>query len=636
MKGKYILLVMLPTFLVLVILLSNSVSAAVGHWSSVPGGTTRILSGIWGSSHSDIFAVGEAGTILHYDGNTWSPMISGTTEWLFGVWGSSHYDVFAVGDKGIILHYDGSGWSPMGSVTQQLLWGVWGSSPSNVYAVGFQGTILHYDGSNWSSVASGTGASLFGIWGSSPSDIYIAGVAGTILHYNGSTWGPMSSGTTALLYDVWGSSSSDIFVVGEAGTILNYNGSQWSSMASGTTSHLGGVWGSSHTDVYAVGDMGSILHFNGSLWSSMTSGITTALQSIWGSSSANLIAVGDNGNILSLSYMMPIQPPVAADDLYSVNQGQTLNISAPGVLSNDTDINGDPLTAALVNTASNGSLSLNADGSFIYSPYANFSGVDYFTYRANDGALDSNTVTVTINVSTVNSPPLAIDDLYAIYQGDFLELAPPGILSNDSDVDGDPLTVMLVSNVSNGSLTLHPDGFLFYRPHEPFIGADSFVYVVHDGKADSNHATVTIEVFSPPVVEPVWEIINLSITPGIVRVGEPVTISAEVVNTGQVNVVNIITLRLVNGPVLGSQEINIPPGASDTVVFIETFYDPGHHIIAIEELMGEFFVEEAPAAEAQDEGLKIWVIIGPILGVLAFGFIAFYIATRMRRASRET
>ncbi len=634
LKSKYVLLVLLPTILALVILLSNSASAAVGHWSSVPSGTSRVLNDVWGSSHSDIFVVGEAGTILHYDGNVWSHMNSGTTEWLLGVWGSSHYDVFAVGDKGTVLHYDGSNWSPMSSGTTQLLWGIWGSSPSNVYAVGFQGTILHYDGSSWNSVASGTGSSLLGIWGISPSDIYVAGVAGTIIHYNGSNWSSMSSGTTAILNDVWGSSSSDIFVVGEAGTILNYNGIQWSSMASGTTSHLGGVWGSSHADVYAVGDTGNIRHYDGSQWNSMASGTTTVLQRIWGTSSANLLAVGNNGNILSLAYLMLIQPPVAADDSYSVNQGQTLNTGPPGVLSNDTDINGDPLTTALVNTAGNGSLSLHADGSFIYSPYADFSGVDYFTYRANDGAFDSNTATVTINVNPVNNPPLAVDDFYPMYQGDMLEIAPPGILSNDSDVDGDPLTVILISSVNDGNLNLHPDGYFLYTPHKPFIGIDSFIYITSDGKSDSNHATVIIEVVPPPVQEPVWELANLSITPGTVRVGEPVTISAEVFNTGPVDVASMIRLRLVDGPVLGSQEVNIPPGASDTVVFIETFHEPGYHVIAIDGLIREFFVEEVP--EPQDGALNIWIIVGPLLGLLTVVLVIYYLLMRKRRASKVT
>jgi hypothetical protein len=101
------------------------------------------LYGIWGSSESDVFVVGEGGTILHYNGSDWSHMDSGVTETLYRVWGSSGTDVYVVGESGTILRYDGS-WSDMASDTAQTLSGVWGSSVNNVFAVGEEGTILHY------------------------------------------------------------------------------------------------------------------------------------------------------------------------------------------------------------------------------------------------------------------------------------------------------------------------------------------------------------------------------------------------------------------------------------------------------------------------------------------------------------
>ncbi len=94
-------------------------------------------------------------------------------------------------------------------------------------------------------------------------------------------------------------------------------------------------------------------------------------------------------------------PPVANNDTYSVDEDDTLNVSAPGVLDNDSDPDSDPLTAVLVGGPSNGSLILNTDGSFIYTPAAGFNGTDSFTYKANDGTANSNvaTVTVTVNAS---------------------------------------------------------------------------------------------------------------------------------------------------------------------------------------------------------------------------------------------
>ena len=112
------------------------------------------LESVWGSSATDVFAVGDIGTILHYDGDTWSGQASGSTNWLYGVWGSSATDVFAVGVDGTILHYDGDTWSVQASGTGVGLLGVWGSSATDVFAVGGnraigEGTILHYDGDTW-------------------------------------------------------------------------------------------------------------------------------------------------------------------------------------------------------------------------------------------------------------------------------------------------------------------------------------------------------------------------------------------------------------------------------------------------------------------------------------------------------
>jgi hypothetical protein len=102
-----------------------------------------------------VFAVGEAGAIIHFNGTNWSVMTSGATAFLRGVWGASANDVFAVGDGGTILHYNGSSWSAMNSGTTVSLESVWGSSASDVFAVGADGTILHYDGSSWSPQDSG-------------------------------------------------------------------------------------------------------------------------------------------------------------------------------------------------------------------------------------------------------------------------------------------------------------------------------------------------------------------------------------------------------------------------------------------------------------------------------------------------
>ena len=113
------------------------------------------LNSVWGSSGTDAFAVGNSGTIVHYDGRTWNEISSGTTNDLYAIWGNSRNDVFVVGASGMILHYDGSTWSEMSSGTINRLLGVWGSSGTDVFAVGSQGTILHYGTLNGGGTQSG-------------------------------------------------------------------------------------------------------------------------------------------------------------------------------------------------------------------------------------------------------------------------------------------------------------------------------------------------------------------------------------------------------------------------------------------------------------------------------------------------
>ncbi len=284
--------------LLLIPLLMVCDKTCIASWTSMVSGTSENFADIWGSSGSDIFAVGTNGTILHYNGISWSSMDNPVTERLSGVWGSSGSDVLASGSYGIILHYNGTSWSSMDSTTTLWLFDIWGSSGSDVLAVGEQGIIFHYNGTNWSSMDSPTMEWLARMWGSSGSDVFAVGRGGTIIHYNGSDWISMTSGTSKFLTGIWGNSGSDIFAVGAEGTILHYNGTDWTPMVSGTSVTLQDVWGNSGSDVFAVGEDGTILHYNGTDWTPMVSGTSGNLIGVWGSSGSNVFAVGENGAIL--------------------------------------------------------------------------------------------------------------------------------------------------------------------------------------------------------------------------------------------------------------------------------------------------------------------------------------------------
>src|SRR5205814_1367465 len=99
--------------------------------------------------------------------------------------------------------------------------------------------------------------------------------------------------------------------------------------------------------------------------------------------------------------------PVAANNSYSTDEDTALTVAAPGVLGNDTDVDSPTLTAVLVAGPSHGTLTLNANGSFTYTPSANYNGADSFSYKDNDGAADSNVATVALTINAVNDAPVA-------------------------------------------------------------------------------------------------------------------------------------------------------------------------------------------------------------------------------------
>jgi len=211
---------------------------------------------VGGSASDDVYAVGEAGDIAHWDGGGWSAMESNTTEQLSGVWGAGG-EVFAVGSGGAAMHLVDGTWEVTDSGVTIFLTAVAGSAANDVVAVGEAGTILHWDGATWTAMASGTTEALGDVWFAGPGDGYVVGANGTILHWDGVAWSPLASRTTVALHAVGGTGPGDVFAAGELGTILHWDGTSWAPMAPLSTRSLWAVWAG--RDVFAVGAGGTML-----------------------------------------------------------------------------------------------------------------------------------------------------------------------------------------------------------------------------------------------------------------------------------------------------------------------------------------------------------------------------------------
>ncbi|GAA1713300.1 hypothetical protein GCM10009809_06800 [Isoptericola hypogeus] len=196
--------------------------------------------------------------------------------------------------------------------------------------------------------------------------------------------------------------------------------------------------------------------------------------------------------------------PVGAADAYGTVEDEPLTVQAPGLLANDTDVDGDDLTATGLTQPADGEVTLEADGSFTYTPASGFAGTDTFTYTASDGTATSAATTVTITVEEgeqppVNTAPVAGHDAYSAVGGEPLTLPAPGVLANDTDADDNVLTATGVTRPANGEVTLEADGSFTYTADAGFSGKDVFTYRADDGEDLSAPATVTVTVRSPAV-----------------------------------------------------------------------------------------------------------------------------------------
>ena len=203
---------------------------------------------------------------------------------------------------------------------------------------------------------------------------------------------------------------------------------------------------------------------------------------------ANDGALDSNEATVSITVNAVNDAPTATSDSVSTDED-----TAKGITLAANDVDSNSLTYLVVSAPAHGTLSGTAPN-LTYTPNANYNGPDSFTFKASDGALDSNVATVSITVNAVNDAPSATADSYSTNEDTALTISAPGVLSNDGDVDGNTLSAVLASSPSHGTLALNSNGSFTYTPAADYNGPDSFRYKASDGALDSNVATVSITV----------------------------------------------------------------------------------------------------------------------------------------------
>ncbi|EEE37053.1 vcbs repeat domain protein [Rhodobacteraceae bacterium KLH11] len=209
----------------------------------------------------------------------------------------------------------------------------------------------------------------------------------------------------------------------------------------------------------------------------------------------------DDGNGETDSAMVTISvapendAPGAVDDTASLASDGTILID---VLANDGDIDGDTLTISGVTGASNGAAVIE-NGQIRYTPNAGFSGEETLTYAVEDGNGGADTATVTVTVTSGNEAPVAVDDTANLDEDGTILI---DVLANDSDADGNTLTITEVTGAANGTAVVEA-GQIRYTPASGFSGTDTIHYTVSDGAGGTASASVAIQVNSAPTGAPI-------------------------------------------------------------------------------------------------------------------------------------
>ncbi len=196
---------------------------------------------------------------------------------------------------------------------------------------------------------------------------------------------------------------------------------------------------------------------------------------------------GTDSAIVTITVTSVNDNPVANDDAATTLEDAPVTID---VLANDSDADGDIFTISSVTQPAHGAV-VNNGGNVTYQPDANYYGTDSFSYTISDGQGGSDTATVAVTVTPVNDNPIAVNDTATTLENTPVTIA---VLSNDSDVDGDALTVVSVAQPGSGSVIINPDNTVTYTPDAGFSGTDSFSYDIADGQEGTDTASVTVNV----------------------------------------------------------------------------------------------------------------------------------------------
>ncbi|MCP4115135.1 MAG: hypothetical protein GY737_06935 [Desulfobacteraceae bacterium] len=344
--------------------------ATVSHnqltqWVTMDSGTQEDLLSIWGTSNYNIYATGNNGLILHWDGDTWTPMDTPTNEPIVDIWGRSSRDIYAVGGSGTQLHYDGSEWKTMGAIPHPIgrVSGVSGNSSvvycslkDHVELRDNGADIMKLYGGNWETRRSERfcpcayegdpnwvrcldarrNHSFNDIHVQADGTYFVGGwdqVANRPVAYMGQDNISGYFENTFRVLGIWGTGSVAYFVGSNSKTtpakmsFTKYKSNDFNRINLDLKGSIWDVWGSGEDNIFLASSNGKVLHYNGEGVLGSITGTNVTLFGVWGTDDENVYAVGCDGTILYYNGNRPPETTITlvAPENASTQAGDTVN-----------------------------------------------------------------------------------------------------------------------------------------------------------------------------------------------------------------------------------------------------------------------------------------------------------------------
>ncbi|QTA84808.1 Immunoglobulin domain-containing protein [Desulfonema magnum] len=504
--------------------------------------------------------------IAKWDGSAWTPLGSGMNGCVRALACDSGGNLYAGGyfttaggvSAKYIAKWDGIAWSALGDGMDTPVDALACDSDGNLYAGGNFTTagrvsakyIAKWDGITWRSLSIGMSFPVCALV-CSGGNLYAGGgftTAGRvsakyIAKWDGIAWSALGDGMDNFVYALACDSGGNLYAGGNFTTaggvsakrIAKWNGSIWSALGSGMSGSVYALACDSGGNLYAGGWFTTaggvsakyIAKWNGSTWSALGSGMNNAVRALACDSGGNFYAGGDftTAGGVSANYIaryVANTAPTADNDSHTTNEDTQLNISAPGILANDSDPDSNPLTAVKVSDPANGSVSLDTDGAFSYTPNGNYHGSDSFTYKANDGTDDSNVATVTVTVTPVDDPPVITgQNPISVAEETALTVIPAHLTITDPDSSVFTLAVSGGASYTVSGTTI--------TPAADFNGTLTVPVTANDGTSDSGTYNLSVTVtavndvpqITGQVPLSVAEDSSLTVTPAHLTITDP-------------------------------------------------------------------------------------------------------------------